>query len=89
MRKPSRRSAWTSLVWAGALGLGLTACSARRLAVNALSGALSEGGAVFAMDEDPDFVREAMPFALKAIEALMTASATSGTGLPSFTRSMA
>jgi predicted anti-sigma-YlaC factor YlaD len=54
-----------------ALAAVLGACSVRRLAVGALGGALAESGAVFASDDDPELVREALPFALKSIEALI------------------
>jgi predicted anti-sigma-YlaC factor YlaD len=49
----------------------LPACSVRRFAVDALGGAISRGNDVFAMVVDPEFVREALPFALKATEALI------------------
>jgi predicted anti-sigma-YlaC factor YlaD len=49
----------------------LPACSVRKLAVNSLGNALAEGGSTFASDEDPDLVRDAVPFSLKTIEALL------------------
>lgn len=45
-------------------------CSVRRIAIAGLSGALASSGDVFASDEDPELVRDALPFALKTIEAL-------------------
>jgi hypothetical protein len=42
-----------------------------RLAVNKVADALSAGGTVFASDEDPDLVREAIPFGLKTYESLL------------------
>ena len=55
-----------------ALLVGLAAgCSIRKLAVNSLADALASGGDVFATDEDPQLVREAVPFALKTYESLL------------------
>jgi len=49
-----------------------SACSPRRLALTGLADALaSGGGGVFASDDDPELVRDAAPFSLKAIEALL------------------
>lgn len=47
------------------------ACSLRRLAVNSLADALSSGADVFGTDDDPELVRDALPFGLKTIEALI------------------
>jgi predicted anti-sigma-YlaC factor YlaD len=50
----------------------LLACSPKRYALNQVADALSstgEGGA-FARDDDPELVREAVPFALKTMESL-------------------
>jgi predicted anti-sigma-YlaC factor YlaD len=44
------------------------------MAVSSLADALAEGGDVFATDNDPEFVAAAMPFALKAVEALVAES---------------
>ncbi len=46
-------------------------CSARKVAVNALAGALSAGGGSYATDDDPELVAAAVPFGLKTIEALL------------------
>lgn len=46
-------------------------CSIRGLAVNALADSLAASGDVFASDEDPELVRDALPFALKTIETLL------------------
>ena len=61
-----------------ALGAGLLValallpgCSVRRLAVGGLADALAEGGAVYASDDDPELIRDAMPFALKTVETLL------------------
>lgn len=54
-----------------ALAALLAACSVRRLAVNGLADALARSSEAFASEEDPELVREALPFALKAIEAVL------------------
>ncbi len=56
-------------VLAAALFLG--GCSIRGMAVRALGSALASSGDVFASDEDPELVSQALPFALKTIEALL------------------
>jgi len=54
-----------------AVALLLAGCSIRGMAVRALGGALASSGDVFASDEDPELVSQALPFALKTIEALL------------------
>ena len=49
-------------------------CSVKSMAVNALSETLSEGAAIYASDEDPQLVREALPFNLKTLETLLESS---------------
>lgn len=49
-------------------------CSLRRMAVATLADALAAGGSVYASDPDPELVREALPFALKTFESLLSAS---------------
>jgi len=56
------------------LTLALPACSIKKLAVNSLGNALAKGGSNYATDEDLDLVREAVPFGLKTIEALLAES---------------
>jgi predicted anti-sigma-YlaC factor YlaD len=46
-------------------------CSIRSIAVNSLGNALAEGGSSYASDEDPELVREAIPFGLKTMESLL------------------
>ncbi len=64
------------LVLAGLLGLvaGSTGCSVKRLAINQLGDALSNGTGSFATDDDPDLVRDAAPFSLKLMESLLAES---------------
>ena len=57
-----------------ALAAALAGCSIRRLAVGVISDSLAGGGDVYASDDDPDLVREAIPFGLKTYEGLLDAS---------------
>lgn len=43
----------------------------KRLAINQLGDALSNGGGSFATDDDPDLIRDAAPFSLKLMESLL------------------
>jgi len=61
------------------IGLMITAVpfagcgSLRRVAVRSLARSLQTGGTVWAGDDDPQLVRDALPFALKTIESLLAA----------------
>lgn len=56
----------------GAVLVLSSGCSIRKLAVNQVVGALTGGGgSVFTSDDDPELVRDALPFALKTFEALL------------------
>jgi hypothetical protein len=57
-----------------ALALMLVGCSIRSMAINTLGSALAEGTSTFAKDDDPELVRDAVPFALKTIESLIEQS---------------
>jgi hypothetical protein len=60
------------LSWLGLPGwIASSGCSIHRYAVNQFSDAVSQGGAVFASDNDPDLVKAASPFSLKLIESLL------------------
>ena len=58
----------------GALGLAHTGCSIKKMAINTLGKAMAEGSSGFGKDDDPELVRDAVPFALKTIESLIEAS---------------
>jgi predicted anti-sigma-YlaC factor YlaD len=49
----------------------LSGCSLKTMAVKAVANAMSETGDVFARDEDPELVRDALPFALKFYESIL------------------
>jgi predicted anti-sigma-YlaC factor YlaD len=58
----------------GLLALALAAapaCSLKWIAINSVANSLAETGDTFASDEDPDLVRDAVPFSLKLIESLL------------------
>lgn len=46
-------------------------CSVRKLAIVKLGDALAASGTTYASDDDPELVRDAVPFALKTIEGLL------------------
>ncbi len=65
------RSRWFALaaVW---LAFATSGCSIRKMAVGSLADAISSGESdVFASDDDPQLIREALPFALKTYESLL------------------
>lgn len=67
----SRLHASRAMALAAAVALvGSTGC-VKRLAVGALARAMSRGGAVYASDDDPELIRDALPFALKTYETLL------------------
>jgi hypothetical protein len=57
------------LPFLGAFALG--GCSLRSMALNSVADALSGTGEVFSSDEDPEFVRGAIPFGLKTYESIL------------------
>ncbi len=52
----------------------LSGCSINELAVNKMGDALSKGGTTFSSDDDPELIREALPFSLKLMESLLAES---------------
>lgn len=46
-------------------------CALKTVALKSVAGTLASGGDTFASDEDPQLVREAVPFALKTYESLL------------------
>jgi TRAP transporter TatT component family protein len=53
-----------------ALLFAVPACSLRSVAVRTMADALSRGSSVYASDDDPEFVRQALPFGLKTLEGM-------------------
>jgi predicted anti-sigma-YlaC factor YlaD len=54
----------------GVAALVLAGCSVRRFAAGKLGDALASGGASWSTEDDPQLVRDALPFALKTMESL-------------------
>jgi predicted anti-sigma-YlaC factor YlaD len=46
-------------------------CSVKRMAVKTMADALSEGTSSYATDDDPQLVKDALPFGLKTLEGLL------------------
>ena len=46
-------------------------CSVKKIAINKLGDALAGGGTTFSSDDDPDLIRDAIPFSLKLMESLL------------------
>jgi predicted anti-sigma-YlaC factor YlaD len=71
LRRPSSSpapAAWIACLVATVLVSG---CSVRKLAVNKVADALTGGGSTFTSDDDPELVRDALPFSLKLMESLL------------------
>jgi predicted anti-sigma-YlaC factor YlaD len=62
-----------ALLLAFVLGIVLTesGCSVRKYAINSASDALAGSGNSFAQDNDPELIRDAAPFSLKAMESML------------------
>jgi predicted anti-sigma-YlaC factor YlaD len=57
------------------VGALLTGCSVRQIAMDSIGGALAESsGRVYASDDDPELVRDALPFSLKLMETVLAES---------------
>ena len=50
---------------------GLTSCSIKKFAANGVANSLTTGPDVFSTEEDPQLVRDAIPFGLKTMESLL------------------
>src|SRR5512138_3150997 len=46
-------------------------CSLKRMAVNSVANSIASGGDVFSRDDDPELIRDAVPFGLKTMESLL------------------
>lgn len=53
---------------------GSTGCSIKRLAVNMVGDALAGSGTTFSADDDPELIKDAVPFSLKLMESLLAES---------------
>ncbi len=68
------RRAPARALMAGCVVLALAGCSVNKMAVNKLGDALASGGTTFASDDDPELVKQAVPFSLKLMESLLAES---------------
>ncbi len=68
---PVRASRWAAVAAIVALAASTSACS---LVINKVGNALASGNSVYATDDDPQLVWEAVPFGLKTIEGLLAQS---------------
>ncbi len=70
---PDRRSVLAgSLFIAAAAVLAAAGCGpVKRFAINQVANTLAEGGQAFLSDDDPQLVREALPFSLKLMESTL------------------
>jgi predicted anti-sigma-YlaC factor YlaD len=64
----------TRLLIVALVGSIAAGCSIKQTAVDLVGDALSGGNGVYASDDDPDFIREAIPFGLKTYESLLGVS---------------
>ena len=73
-RHAERRAGFSLIAWAVVLLAlaGSSGCSIRKFAINKLGDALAHSGTTFASDDDPEFVKGAVPFSLKLIESLLS-----------------
>lgn len=53
------------------LGLVCSGCSIKKMAMNKLGDALSGGGTAYSSDNDPELIRDAVPFSLKLMESVL------------------
>jgi len=60
-----------ALIVALVSALAASSCSLRSMAVNTIADTLAESGDTFASDEDPELIRDAVPFSLKLMESVL------------------
>ena len=53
------------------LGGSATGCSIRKIAINNVSDAIAASGSTYASDNDPQLIKDALPFGLKLMESLI------------------
>src|ERR1700730_6760779 len=56
------------------IAVACSACSFKKTAVDMVGDAISGGSGVYTSDNDPELVREAIPFGLKTYESLLAVS---------------
>lgn len=65
------RSPWTRVLALLLVPAALAGCSIKRMAASSIGSSLVSGGGSFTSDNDPQLVKEALPFSLKLIESLL------------------
>lgn len=73
-RSPSSSPAHAAFIALALAVALLSGCSVRKFAVNRVADALTGGGSTFTSDDDPELVRDALPFSLKLMESLLAES---------------
>jgi predicted anti-sigma-YlaC factor YlaD len=68
------RNAARILLFAIPFILIASGCSIKKIAIKKLGDALAESGTTFSSDNDPELVKDALPFSLKLIESLLAES---------------
>jgi len=69
-RRGGARTGWFPLAGVLCLALAGPACSPKTYAIKMVADTLSEGTSSFATDDDPELIKEALPFGLKTLEGL-------------------
>lgn len=77
--QPATTKTWRATLIAVAALFLLAGCSIRQMAVDMMADTLGDSGSVYAIDDDPALVREALPFGLKTLEGLATTSPANDT----------
>jgi predicted anti-sigma-YlaC factor YlaD len=62
---------WTALAGLLVALLASSSCSIKKMAVNSIADTLAESGSTFASDDDPELIRDAVPFSLKLMESVL------------------
>ncbi len=68
VRRDGAAARLAALCLAVAVGGG---CSVKKMAVKTMADALSEGTSAYATDDDPELVKDSLPFGLKTLEGLL------------------
>jgi predicted anti-sigma-YlaC factor YlaD len=72
LKRFDRRSRVASGLGVAIASVVLSACSLKTMAVKSVADTLSESGDTFSRDDDPELIRDAVPFALKLQETLLS-----------------
>ncbi len=71
--RPAPARAWLAVLVLLALPFALASCSIQKFAVGQVANSLTKGPDVYGTDNDPELVRDALPFGLKTMESLLAA----------------